>query len=259
MRSSWQVTRSVWHAMFMREALARITAGRFAWFWMFVEPIAFVVIMVAVREMMGRIRLTTGAEFIPWLITGLLAFSLFRDAVLRSIGAVDANQGLFAYRQVSPVDPVLVRIAIEGLLQSAVFAILIVGVSLLGHDMVPSDPLGAIFVWASIWLLGLGGGLVASVAADLIPELGRAIRMMMLPMFMLSGAIIPLNMLPHHVQQYLMLNPALHGVEALRLAFFPYYKAMPGVDLLYLWSWALAMIVLGLALHVRFAMRMKAK
>jgi capsular polysaccharide transport system permease protein len=34
---------------------------------------------------------------------------------------------------------------------------------------------------------------------------------------------------------------------------------MAGVELLYLWFWALPAVALGLALHVRFAQRMKAQ
>jgi len=86
MRTHWEVTRSVWHATFMREALARTTGDRFAWFWMLAEPIAFVVIMVLVRELLGRLRLIMGAEWIPWLVVGLVAFFLFREGVLRSMG-----------------------------------------------------------------------------------------------------------------------------------------------------------------------------
>lgn len=259
MRSSWQVTWGVWHALFMREALARITANRFAWFWMLAEPIAFVVIMIAVRELLGRVRLVIGAEFIPWLIVGLMSFFLFREGLVRSVGAVGANQGLFAYRQVLPVDPVLVRNVLEGLLKTVVFVILIAGASLLGHDIVPVDPLGAMFAWLSIWLLGMGAGLVASAGTALAPELGRILRLITLPMTILSGAMLPLQTLPHHVQQYFLLNPVLHGIESIRLSFFEGYKSLNGVSLLYLWYWVLPMIALGLALHIRFAMRLKAQ
>ncbi len=259
MRTSWQVTRSVWHAMFMREAVARTSGDRFAWFWMIAEPVAFVVIMVLVRELLGRLRLIVGAEWIPWLVLGLVGFFLFREGVLRSLNAVASNRGLFAYRQVHPVDPVLVRNVLEGLLKTLVLFILIAGVALLGYDILPFDPLGAMFVWLSIWLLGLGGGLVVSVAGALVPELGRVVRMMMLPMLLLSGVLIPLQTLPYRVQQYLLYNPVVHGLESLRLSFFEHYKPVQGIDLAYLWLWALSMMALGLALHLRFGMRLKAR
>jgi capsular polysaccharide transport system permease protein len=259
MRSHWEVTASVWRAMFMREVLARTTANRFAWFWMLAEPVAFVVVMVAVREFVGRVRFTVGAQWVPWLIVGLVAFFLFREGVLRSIGAVDANQGLFAYRQVKPVDPVLVRNVLEGLLKTVVFLLLIAGAVLLGHHVIPIDPLGVVLVWFSIWLLGLGVGLVVSVASTMVPEVGNVVRIVMLPLFLLSGAIIPLQMLPFQVQEYMLYNPVLHGIEALRLSFFEGYRSLNGIDLQYLWFWALITLALGLSLHLKFATRLKAR
>lgn len=259
MRSSWQVTWSVWHALFMREALARTTANRFAWLWMLAEPVLFVVVMIAVRTLIGRVHLIIGADFIPWLIVGLTGFFLFREGVLRSLGAVDANQGLFTYRQVMPVDPVIVRNSLEGLLKTIVLVILVTGASLLGYDTLPDKPLQAMYAWVSLWLLGFGGGLVVSVGATLIPELGLVTRISMLPMFLLSGVILPLQVLPHYIQQYLLYNPVLHGLEYLRLSFFVGYKSLNGVSLMYVWYWLLALIALGLALHLRFAMRLKAK
>jgi capsular polysaccharide transport system permease protein len=258
MRSHWEITRSVWHAMFMREAIARITGDRFGWFWMLAEPVAYVVIMVFVKELLSFFSMIGGVGWVPWLVVGIVAFFLFREGVLRSLGAVEANRALFAYRQVKPVDPILVRNALEGILKTIVMLILVAGVALLGYDILPFDPLGAMFIWVSLWLLGLGAGLVISVVATLIPDLARVVRMMMLPIFFLSGAIIPLQTLPHEVQRYILYNPVVHAVEGLRLSFFHGYKTLNGVDLTYLWLWSLALIALGLALHLRFAMRLKA-
>lgn len=108
-RTSWQVTKSVWYALFMREALARTTANRFAWFWMIAEPVAYIVIMISIRTILfNKSKTLFGAEFVPWMIVGLFSFFLFRENMMRSIGAIDANKGLFAYRQVKPIDPVIV-------------------------------------------------------------------------------------------------------------------------------------------------------
>ena len=258
-RSPWQITWSVWHAMFMREVLARTMQNRFSWFWMLAEPIAYVVIMVGVRELLGRTRFVIGADFIPWLIVGLTSFFLFREGVTRSLGAVNANHALFAYRQVVPVDPVLIRNVLEGLLKTVVFAILVTGATLLGYEILPHDPLSAIGGWLALWMLGLGAGLIASVGATLNDAVEMAVRLSMLPMFLLSGVIIPLNFLPHDVQQLLLYNPVLHGVESLRLCFFEGYRTLHGIDASYLWLWNLVLLALGLALHLKFATRLKAK
>jgi capsular polysaccharide transport system permease protein len=259
MRSPLAVTWSVWRALFLREGTARTSGDRFAWFWMLAEPVAFVVVMVSVRELMGRVRLVVGAEWVPWLLVGVTAFFLFREGLLRSMNAIEANKAMFAYRQVAPIDPVLVRNVVEGLLKTVVLLILVLGASLLGYHILPSNPLGAMTAWLALWLLGMGGGLVVSVAASLVKEIGMVVRMAMLPMLILSGVIVPLQNFPHQVQQYLLYNPVVHGLETLRLAFFHNYKSLSGVEFGYLWYWIIGSVTLGLILHLRFAHRLKAQ
>ncbi len=137
-RTPWEITCAVWYAMFMREALARTTVDRFSWFWMLAEPIAMVVVMIYIRSFIMSGRHISGAEFIPWLIVGLLGFFLFRETLQQSIGAIGANNGLFAYRQVIPVDPVLVRGVVAGVLMSVILLIFIVVCELLGIPFVPA-------------------------------------------------------------------------------------------------------------------------
>lgn len=258
-RSPWQVTRSVWYAMFMREAISRTMSDRMGWFWMIFEPIAFVLIMVAIRTFIRGDRFIINADFIPWMIIGLMGFFLVREGMLRGLGAVDANKALFAYRQVQPVDPVLVRNALEGFLRTFLFLVFIAGGLLLGLDMHPHNALLAMWAWLSLWVLGLGAGLVVSVAGTLVPEVGRIVRMLSLPLLILSGVIFPLHMLPHWLLEYLMYNPIPHGLETLRLGFFEGYKVLPFTSMLYLWLFALSAVTLGLLMHVRFKQRLKAK
>nr|WP_298410333.1 ABC transporter permease [uncultured Halomonas sp.] len=259
-RTSWRVAWSVWYALFMREAISRTMADRMAWFWMIFEPIAFIGVMVAVRSLvMGGGRHIAGADFIPWLVVGLLGFFLFRENLMRAIGAVDANKGLFAYRQVKPVDPVLVRAFLEGMLKSFIFLLFIAAGSLLKFDLVPAYPLGAILDWLSLWALGLGAGLTVSAAAALVPEIGRIVRILTLPLLILSGVIFPINYIPHEFRQYVLWNPIVHGLESMRLSFFEGYHTLDGIDMTYLWLWALGLMTLGLMLHVRFAGRLKAQ
>lgn len=258
-RTSWQVTRSVWYAMFMREAISRTMADRMGWFWMIVEPLAFTAIMVAIRGFVRGDQLVVNADFIPWMVTGLMGFFLVREGLFRGMGAIGANSALFAYRQVQPVDPVLVRNALEGLLRSFIFLLFIAGASLLGEHMVPDDAIRAIGWWLSLWCLGLGLGLIFSVAATLVPEIGTVVRMLTMPLMILSGVIFPLNSLPHWLLEYLMYNPIVHGLELLRASFFDGFRVVHGTDATYFWMFTLATLALGLLMHVRFKEKLKAK
>jgi capsular polysaccharide transport system permease protein len=113
--------------------------------------------------------------------------------------------------------------------------------------------------FTSLWLLGIGFGLVASVITELVPEAGRLIKLMMMPLYLLSGVMFPLAVVPPPYRDWLMLNPVAHGLEAARAAFASHYHVMPGVDLHYLHGFALACIFLGLALHRRFSSRLAAQ
>jgi capsular polysaccharide transport system permease protein len=54
----------------------------------------------------------------------------------------------------------------------------------------------------------------------------------------------------------LLINPLAHGVSAVRLGFSSAYHTMPALDLLgYLYGFAVISIFFGLALQVRFALR----
>ncbi|CEP36883.1 ABC transporter permease [Halomonas sp. R57-5] len=258
-RTPWQVTRSVWYAMFMREAISRTMSDRMGWFWMIFEPVAFIGIMVGIRSFVSGDKLIVNAPFIPWMIAGLMGFSLAREGMLRGMGAVEANSALFAYRQVQPVDPVLVRNFLEGMLRSFVFLLFICGGLLLSLDIYPDNALRAIYAWLSLWSLGIGAGLVTSVAATLVPEVGRVIRMLSLPLLIISGVIFPLNNLPHWLLEYLMYNPIPHGLETLRLGFFENYKTIHDTSMLYFWLVTLSLNALGLLMHLRFIDRLKAK
>ncbi|BBB25105.1 ABC transporter permease [Amphritea japonica] len=260
-RTPWQVTRAVWYALFMREAIAKITSrDRMAWFWMLFEPIAMVAVMVSIRGVvMNRGGHVSGAEFIPWIIVGLMGFYLFRENLQRSLGAIQSNKGLFAYRQVKSIDPVLVRCFLEGMIKSFIMLLFIIIGGLLGVDLVAVDPLYAFYCWFSLWCLGLGSAFTASAASEMVPEIGYVLKIIMLPLMIVSGVIFPLNFLPHWIQEFLLWNPIVHGLESLRLGFFEGYRSLLGINLAYLWYWNLSFILLGLILHLRFDQRLKAQ
>ncbi|AJY51423.1 ABC-2 type transporter [Halomonas sp. KO116] len=245
--------------MFMREAISRTMADRMGWFWMLFEPAAFIGIMVAIRSFIRSDRLIVNAEFIPWMIAGLMGFFLVREGMLRGMGAIESNSALFAYRQVHPVDPVIVRNFLEGMLRSFIFLLFILGGLMLGLDIYPDNAIRAMAAWLSLWSLGLALGLLTSVVATLVPEVGRVVRMLSLPLLILSGVMFPLNQLPHWLLEYLMLNPIPHGIEVLRLGFFENYQTVHGTSMLYFWMVTLSISALGLLMHLRFVDRLKAK
>lgn len=259
-RSPWRVTLAVWHALFLRETLARLFGNRMAWFWVLAEPAIWIGMFVLIRVvLLGRIKLVYNTDFLPWMITGMTIFLLFRNNMTRSAAAITSNKSLFAYSQVKPVDTVLVRCFLEGMIISFIFVIFILLGQLLDVGLIPDFPLMALVAWLSLWCLGLGVGLIFSVITRFAPELNRIISLLTLPLMLLSGVMKPIYGFPHWLQQYLLYNPIVHGVESFRLAYFEHYYTLSAISLTYLGYWVIGTLTLGLALHLRFQMKLKAE
>lgn len=257
-RTSARVALSVWKALILREALYRLFGSRAAWLWLLMEPVVHIVFLMFIFTVV-RMRVVGGIETPLWLMVGLLAFFMFKRAGTQAMNAVGSNQALFAYRQVKPVDTVLTRAALEGFLMLLVALLLFAGAGLFGIAIVPDDPLEVVEAFFGLWLVGLGFGLMASVASVLVPELGRIITLAMVPLYFLSGVIFPIASVPLPYREWLMLNPVPHGLEGARLGFAPYYQAVPELSIAYLYGFALVSIFLGLALQARFALRLATK
>jgi len=252
------ITLSVWKALFLREAVSRISTGRAAWLWLLLEPLIHIGVLLIIF-IIFRMRTVGGIDTTVWLMVGMMAFLTFRRTATQSQNAVDSNRGLFTYRQVKPVDTVLVRAVLEGFLAMIVALILFCAAAFWGASGLPYDPLSLLEAFLGLWLLGLGFGLITSVAGDLIPEVGNVIGFIMTPMYFASGVIFPVAQAPQPYRDWLLLNPILHGLESARLAFSPYYNAAPNLSIAYLYGFALTLIFLGLILHVRFSAKLVAQ
>jgi len=225
---------------------------------MLVEPI-FHVAFITVFFEIARVRVTPGADPGMFIMIGLLGFFMTRNTALRSMEAIKANAALFAYRQVKPVDTVIVRAGLEGFFGLIVALIVLTGAALFGFDIVPYHPLEVLVAFVGLWATGLGLGLILSVVAELLPDIANVVKLLFLPLYFVSGLMIPVEFVPHPYREWMFYNPILHGVEILRGGFFPLYHVVPEADLSVLFGFALVTIFLGLALHVRYARKIIAQ
>jgi capsular polysaccharide transport system permease protein len=257
-RSPLSVTYSVWRALFLREAAFRLASRRAAWLWLLLEPIVHIAFIMFFFEVI-RARVIPGADAALFIMTGLLSFFMTRNTAFRSMEAIKANSALFAYRQVKPVDTVIVRASLEGFLGLIMALVVLSGAAVFGFDVLPSQPLEVLGAFSGLWLLGLGLGLMLSVAGELVPEIGSLVKLAFIPVYFFSGIMFPIQFVPQPYREWLFYNPIVHGIEVLRGGFFPRYHVIPEADLSFLYAVGLMAVFLGLALHVRYARKMIAK
>jgi len=118
------------------------------------------------------------------------------------------------------------------------------------------DPLGVIAVTFALWLFGSGVGLILSVGNTLIPEVGRVVSIVLVPLHLMSGIFFTPSALPPEVRQWLILNPIMQAIDLLRGSFMPGFTVTRGVEIEYVIGSGLLTVLFGLALHVRFARRL---
>ena len=258
MRTSSLIAWTVWKALFLREAVARLSAKRAAWVWILLEPLAQLIFLNVLFGVVLQ-RLISGIDGGLFISTGVLGFSVARNTAMRLKDAIHANATLLTYRQVLPVDTVLVRAALEAVLFMVSALFLFTGLGLLGYQVIPHDFLQVMLAFGALWLAGIGLGLVLSVASQLIPDLGKVAGMVLGPLYFVSGVMYPASAIPPAYQSWFLLNPFVHGIETVRTGFFPQYHTIPGVSMGYLLGFAMFTVCLGLALHVRFATRLVAQ
>jgi capsular polysaccharide transport system permease protein len=257
-RSSLSITLSVWRALFLREALGRITGGRAPWMWLVLEPLAHMAFLATMMVVI-RHRVMGGMDVVIWIVVGLLTFFVFRRTGQQGLEAIHANRSLFAYRQVRPVDTILVRAALETFVMLIIAAFVLAALALMGYPVMADDPLLVLAAVLGIWLFGVGFAMTLSVPYQLITEAEKLIKFLMMPLYIISGVMVPISLVPYPYREWLVLNPLVHAIEAARLGFSGYYHAIPELDLFYLYGVALVLVFFGLVMQIRFAERMIAQ
>lgn len=234
--------------MILREMRVRVGGQWISAIWTVFEPLAHVLMLVAVFSFV-RVLHRPGIEVPVFLVTGLVPFFFFQKLVTRMLDGVDASRGLFAYRQVKPIDALLARAGVEGLMNVVVYVVSLGLLAWLGYHVLPARPLEMMIVNVVVFLFGASTGLLFAVISHARPRLRSVIRLSFMPLYLASGVIFNVDALPRAVIDWLLWNPLLHLVELSRHAFIPAYTPTAGINLGYPLAVLLVMTALALAVY----------
>lgn len=256
-RSALQVTLSVWRALFIRDAMARLFSRRAAWLWILIEPAIHVAFFVFVFTMVN-IRTVGGIDASIWIMVGFLGYFMFRRTLSLSMAGVHMSRVLFTYRQVKPVDTVLVRGFTEGLLMLVIIVFMLLLAQLCDLPVVPSQPLLVIAALFALWYMGIGLGLILSIPRVLIQETENLVNLVLTPLYFISGILVSVSAVPMPYRSVLVANPVAHAIDALRVGFSDTYQPFHEMDLSYCYMLGTFWVCLGLMLHRVYRNRMLA-
>ncbi len=245
-RSPFEIQKAVVFALFVRELKTRFGKYRLGYAWALLEPMAHVIVLSAIWSAMGRSEFS-GIPVSLFLATGIVPFLFFQKTTTQCMNAVASNRGLFNYRQVRPVDPVLARIILESMVYfSSYLMLLFVAGWFFNYDIGVHNLLGLIVINTLLYLLTFGVGLTFSVYGTLYPEMMKLVPIFIFrPMYFMSGILFPLSVIPTEYHHWLLWNPLLHIVELNHLFYFRGFES-GDVSLLFVFLFALASTTFGL-------------
>jgi capsular polysaccharide transport system permease protein len=240
--------RVIW-ALMMRELHTRYGRENIGYLWIVGEPIAFcagvAVVWTAIRSPFEH-----GLPMTAFVVTGYVPLTMWRHCVARSIKAFEANGSLLFHRQVTPLDLITSRVALEVAGSLIAGGIVIFGAMLLGY-MKPPEDIGLMYLglaYHAAFCLG-SALLIASLTerSDLLEKLLSIMMYLALPV---SGAFTMVNWIPHQYQWILLLSPSVQDCEMIRGGQFG-PQSHPIYDLTYTTYVTGTMILVGLSLTLR--------
>lgn len=247
-RTAWDIQRAVWFALFLRESQARVGGQWVGAVWTLLEPLAHTLLLVTVMGMISG-QVSGAYEYPVFLVTGLIPFFLFQNLANRLMDGIEANRGLYSYRQVKPLDTLVSRAVVEAFMNLFVYAVTLGLLAWLGYRIAPHQPLEMLGINLLLILFGTSFGLFVAVVSHDRPRLRSIIRMTMMPLYFASGVIFPIDLLPREYIDMLLWNPMLHLVELSRHSFIAEYVPTHGIDAMYPLTVMLGFAALGLLLY----------
>ena len=132
-----KIVKNVVEGLIYRELKTRVTKSDSGIIGIFIEPIAVIVVFLLIFYFLRGNNPNLDTRL--FLLSGIILFTLFTQIALRSINAITANEALFIYKPVKPMDTVIARTIIETGLYAIVFLTLSLGIFYLAEEVILND------------------------------------------------------------------------------------------------------------------------
>jgi capsular polysaccharide transport system permease protein len=230
-RSPWQIQMAVIFALLMREIKTRFGGQWTGVIWLLGLPLLQLGLWVMVNTYLRGRLVRGGYEFAIFLIVAMIPYQLCTGMWTQMSSAISSNLGLFAFRQVKPLDTMIARAILEFVIDVFTFVLVMLLLARFGFKVVlPMHLLDYMTAWAAYVFFGFNVGVFLATVSGVVPRLGVVVSMLSLPLYVTSGLLFDISHSPPELLYWFQFNPLLHLNELGRAAWLPGYKAMPGIS-----------------------------
>jgi len=229
-------------ALILREILARFGRMQAGYLWAFATPLAQVAALYLVWTLLQG-RESSSMPLVLFLLTGVLPFWLFRQAMRQGATSANRNKQLLNLPPITVFDITIAHAVLEFLTMLLVFSVAVTGTRFIGESPSVKDPLGVLTGFALMWAIGTGLGMLFAGISTKFPSAANVAQPFLgRPLFFTSGLFFTADMIPASLRDWLLYNPLLHVTEYTRSSFFhefdsAYYDlSYPAMFALSLWT-----------------------
>jgi capsular polysaccharide transport system permease protein len=114
---------------------------------------------------------------------------------------------------------------------------------------VPGRPVEWLCLMLGLVAFALGLGMILAAVASFAPDVRAVIRVTFMPLYFISGVVLPISRFPSEWVEVLAWNPLLHWVEASRQLGLPNYRTIPQLSYEVVFFSAAVTLFFGLSLY----------
>lgn len=243
----WQFQVRVIKALVLRDLSARYGQSRLGLLWFLLYPIISVLGLLLIFTVRGRLA-PPNLPLLVFLITGFPFWIAFQGMWGDMAKGSGSGNSLLMFPQITLLDLLIARVALEFAAQTAAMFVVIVGFMVFGGLEMPADPLGVLLVfWACLWL-GIGMGLITGSIRRVWPAFDDLISPVRRLGGFASGILHVVALMPVWLLPYFSWNPMLRCIDMVRELWHPSYQS-PVFSPTYVILWGVGLMALGMVLE----------
>jgi capsular polysaccharide transport system permease protein len=255
-RPRLRILADVLHALFLREVRNRYGAHRFGYFWAVAQPVILVMaLQVGHLLLAGRgDGLIYGVDGMYFFLLGVVPWFMFANGYHHCMGAMKSYRGMYTYRQVQPIDVIIVRCTLEFLILLIASSVILAAFFWTGRPVSVADPAAYVAMLLLLYLFTMSVGLIIDVFVTRNDEIRPFFTSMDRVLLFISGVFFTLEAMPRELHPYLMWNPLLHAFELGRASMLERYETPCSWG--YLVTCTIVAMTLAMALYRRNLFRL---
>jgi capsular polysaccharide transport system permease protein len=246
MQRSLFIQKNVIKALMIRELKTRFGKSKFGMVWLLLEPLFHLVFLSIIWGTLHHG--SPGIDYPLFLVSGIVPWLFFLRCIFQCSNAVQANKGIFFFKNVKPLDTMIARIFLELVISFFTLILFLTGFILLGFGEPINDPARLLYIAALFMLFTTGVSVICGTMGAIVNDFEKGMKLLTRPLYFTSGIFFPTHSIPQPYRDWLLWNPLVHYFEMFRNCLFASYR-MEFADINYMIYWALGTLCIGLALY----------